>query len=249
LEILRINQAFCFGHLSLENLQSVAIIFVLWAMNFLSHYYLLPEKANSDMVIGNLLPDLMRGFTKVYRKEIKNNPSIQGTEILAGIHYHLQTDALFHEQDFFINHCQNIKAEIQRKQLPQTRSFIVAHVMVELLIDQYLMEEEDKLAPLFYQTLENSNNNNLQEKLNITLNRQNSSKIITSFKGFIESKHAYTLQSDDGIVNALYHIIGKRIGENFKSPYWLAIVKEAKGQIKEDLPNFLQNLKEALRDA
>ena len=218
-------------------------------MNFLSHYYLLPEKDNSDKVFGNLLPDLMRGFTKIYRKEIKNNPSIQDTEILAGIHYHLKTDAIFHEQSFFLNHCDGIKAQIQRVQLPQTRNFIVAHVMVELLIDQYLMGEEDKLAHSFYQTLESSSNNNLLEKLNITLNRQNSSKIIAIFKGFTESKYAYTLQKDEGIVNALYHIVGKRIGEDFKSAHWLDIVKEAKGEMKEELPSFLQNLKVALKDA
>jgi hypothetical protein len=218
-------------------------------MNFLSHYYLLPEKDNSDKVFGNLLPDLMRGFTKIYRQKIKDNPSIQQTELLAGIHYHFKTDALFHEHDFFLNHCHSIKAQIQRGQVPPTRSFIVAHVMVELLIDQYLMEEEAKLAHSFYQILENSSYNNLSEKLNITLNKQTSSKIIAIFNGFTESRHAYTLQKDEGIVNALYHIVGKRIGENFESPQWLDIVKEAKEEMKEELPSFLQNLKEALKDA
>ena len=218
-------------------------------MNFLSHYYLLPEKDNTDKVVGNLLPDLIRGFTKIYHKELKDNPQLQGSDILEGIHYHMLTDAVFHEHDFFLENCEWIKSNIKTQQLPKNRSFIVAHVMVELIIDQYLMEKESHLAPSFYHSLNDSATQDLNEKLNITLNRQNSSKIISIFKGFTESKYAYILQSDEGLTKALYQIIGKRIGENFESPLWQELVKEARMQMNEGLPTFLKNLKEALKNA
>ena len=157
-------------------------------MNFLSHYYLLPEKDNADNVLGNLLPDLMRGFTKIYKQEIKPNPVLQGSAILDGINYHLLTDAIFHEEDFFLKNCDAIKDNLNQKSIAPSRNFIVAHVMVELLIDQYLMEQEPSLADNFYESLNICSQNNLDEKLNITLNRQNSSKIISIFKGFTEGK-------------------------------------------------------------
>lgn len=218
-------------------------------MNFLSHYYLLPEKDNSAKVIGNLLPDLIRGFSKIYRQEIKHNLNTKDNALVSGIQYHLQTDAIFHQHAFFLEHCEKIKNQIKNQNLPPNRNFIVAHVMLELIIDHYLMEQNEALANNFYLTLNNSNNAELHETLNITLNRQNSSKIITIFSGFIENKYAFRIQSYAGLAAALYQIIGKRIGEEFKSPLWLDVIQESKEQMEKDLPEFLQNLKEALRDA
>jgi hypothetical protein len=215
-------------------------------MNFLSHYYLLSDKQNADKVLGNLLPDLMRGFTKIYRQEIKDNPKLKNSAILEGIHFHLSIDKIFHEHDFFLNYCAKVKDTIELKNIPQNRSFIVAHVMVELLIDQYLMEVNVQLADSFYKSLKQSANDNLSEKLNNILNKQNSSKIISIFNGFIQKKYAYALQSDDGIIEALHHIIGKRIGEDFKSPMWQVVIQEVRSDMNTKLPYFLQNLKEAL---
>lgn len=218
-------------------------------MNFLSHYFLLPDQSNEDIVLGNLLPDLMRGFSKIYRQEIKPREDIHTTDIVKGVHFHLKADKLFHNHDFFEKHCDILKGLIDKSQLQNQRNFIVSHVMLELLIDQYLMEHEKEVAPAFYKKLESALNQDLEEKVKMTLNQQNTSRIISIFKGFTESKYAFSLQETKGVQEALYHIIGRRIGIEFTHPNWEEVIEEGRNEIDKELPSFLKHLNQELNDA
>ena len=222
---------------------------VLYTMNFLSHYYLLPEKENTDKVAGNLLPDLMRGFTKIYHQEIKPIQEINQSDIVKGIHYHLETDALFHQHQFFIDHCKDLKQITASYDLPMTKNYIVSHVLLELIIDQYLMEKEANLAPAFYESLSQALEGELEEKIKMTVSRQNSKKIISIFRSFTDSQYAYSLQKNTGIQEALHQIIGKRIGLTFQEANWGKAIQEGKEKISEALPSFLEHLKDELNYA
>lgn len=218
-------------------------------MNFLSHYFLLPEKSNADFVAGNLLPDLMRGFSKIYRQEIKAREEIHHMDLVKGIHFHLHADKLFHNHEFFELHCDFLKVQIEQHHLPNQRSYIVSHVLLELLIDQYLMEQRGDIAPEFYNTLEQALKSDLDEKIKMTLNQQNTSRIISIFKGFTESKYAFSLLEDNGVQQALYHIIGRRIGITFNHPKWQDVIEEGRNQIDREIPSFLKHLNQELNDA
>lgn len=215
-------------------------------MNFLSHYYLLESKNNTAKVVGNLLPDLMRGFTKIYRQEIKTNQDMINKDLMDGIHFHLLVDKLFHKHDFFLIHCEYIKALITRKNLESNKSFIVAHVMLELIIDQYLMEKEIALADNFYLELERAIQKGTLETLKFTLLRQNSSEIMRIFKSFIEHRYAYRIQDAKGLSEALQHIVGNRISVNFRLLEWHEAIEEASITVKAGLPDFLKELKQAI---
>lgn len=218
-------------------------------MNFLSHYYLLPEKENIDLIIGSLLPDLMRGFTKIYNLEIKSNPLIYDTKFVQGIHYHLLIDKLFHNASFFQKNCYVLKEIIGFHKLPLKRNFIVSHIMLELMIDQYLMEKSPSLATNFYKMLDAANLIKLEDQLKMTMPRQNSSNIIRIFKSFRENRYAYTLLEHEGIQAALKHIVGKRIGLSFQEQHWKQAIQEGKEKIVEGLPFFLKKIKHELNDA
>ena len=218
-------------------------------MNFLSHYYLLEDKESIPKVVGNLLPDLMRGFTKIYRQEILPNQGEIDSALLDGISFHLLVDKVFHEHPFFVNQCEIIKQKIDDMAIETSRSFIVAHVMLELIIDQYLMEEDLVAVDEFYQTLVFAEEENTLTPLNFTLNRQNSSKIIRIFKSFIEHKYAYSITDGKGISQALHHIIGNRLGLDFLNQEWYESVDKISKEVKVGLPNFLIDLKQALKNA
>lgn len=218
-------------------------------MNFLAHYYLIPEKENADFVAGNLLPDLMRGFTKIYHQEIKPNTLQHDSDIIRGIHYHLATDKLFHNHDFFDKHCLSLKEITKFHGLPLEKNYIVSHVLLELLIDQYLMKKNEKLKDNFYASLTNVLDGELEERIKMTVSRQYSSKIISIFKGFKENRYADTLMEQNGIQQALYQIIGRRIGLSFEDKNWEKVIGDGKEKIKEDLPSFLKHLKDELNDA
>ena len=218
-------------------------------MNFLSHYYLLPEKENIDLIIGNLLPDLMRGFTKIYNLEIKSNPLTHGTKFIQGLHYHLLTDKLFHNSAFFQKNCNALKRITEFHKLPLKRNFIVSHIMLELIIDQYLIEQSPSLATNFYKMLDAADLIKLEDQLKMTMPRQNSSNIICIFNGFRENRYAYKLLEQEGIQAGLYHIVGKRIGLSFLEQQWRQAIQEGKETIVEGLPFFLKKIKHELNDA
>lgn len=218
-------------------------------MNFLSHYYLLPEKGNIDLIIGNLLPDLMRGFTKIYNLEIKSNPLIYDTKFVQGLHYHLLTDKLFHNASFFQKNCNVLKEITRFHKLPLKRNYVVSHIMLELIIDQYLIEKSPSLAANFYKMLDTANLIKLEDQIKMIMPRQNSSNIIRIFKSFRENRYAYKLVEQEGIQASLYHIVGKRIGLSFQEPHWKYAIQEGKEKIVEGLPLFLKKIKHELNDA
>ena len=218
-------------------------------MNFLSHYFLLPEQSHGDIIVGNLLPDLMRGFSKIYRQNIKSRKAIQHLDHVKGMHFHMHTDKLFHKHPFFESYCDLLKKEITRHKLPSQRSYIVSHVMLELLIDQYLVEHYEEMANEFYLKLEYALRNSMEQKIKMTLNQQNTSRIISIFRSFTENRYAFSLVEWNGVQNALYHIVGRRIGIHFNDSNWNKMIEDGRIQMDKELPIFLKELKEELNDA
>ncbi|MCB9256930.1 MAG: hypothetical protein H6579_07370 [Chitinophagales bacterium] len=218
-------------------------------MNFLAHYYLLPYKEKHDMAFGNLLPDLMRGFSKVYNQELQHRKDLHSHEIFQGIEFHLKSDSLFHKHIFFERYCKRIKSSIEERELPQERSYVVAHILLELMMDRYLLLKEDALAEKFYQSLRVAQEENILNKLHYELNLKNSSKINLIFKGFIENEYGYRLRENSGIIEALEQILGKRLGINFKSKNWELLIDSFQGNLEESLPSFFNELTNALKNA
>lgn len=217
-------------------------------MNFLSHYYLLPEKDQAEKVLGNLIPDLLRGFTKIYNEDLKERKEIHHYPLIQGIHFHLQTDAIFHELSFFHESCALVKSKIVELKLPEKKSYMLAHIMVELILDQNLMLQEDNLAESFYQSLADIEKN-VESKLNKSFQLRESSKISTIFKGFIENKYAFALKSPEGIISACHHIIGKKLDLDLKSKKWCLLVEEIGDELRPQTPKFLKELNDKLQNA
>lgn len=218
-------------------------------MNFLAHYYLLPNKEKHDMAFGNLLPDLFRGFSKIYNEELQHRTDLESNEIYRGINFHLQTDKIFHNHSFFERNCFVIKTAIEKNDLPKERSYIVAHILLELIIDSYLLSTNQELANQFYESLKTAFNGNIQEKLHYDFKLKNSSKINLIFKGFIENEYAYRLRENSGLIEALQHILGKRLDINFESKKWENLIDSIQGSIHQSLPVFFNELNNALENA
>lgn len=218
-------------------------------MNFLAHYYLLPNKEKHNMAFGNLLPDLFRGFSKIYNENIQHRTDLQHNEIYQGINFHLQSDKLFHKHLFFEENCLRIKDAIEKANLPQERSYIVAHILLELMIDRYLISKEKDLADTFYESLRNAFDENIEDKLHYDFKLKDSSKINLIFKGFIENEYAYRLKENIGVIEALHQILGKRLNINFKTKKWEILIDFMQGNLEQSLPFFLNELNNTLENA
>ncbi len=220
-------------------------------MNFLSHYYLSSESKNEYYTLGVLLPDLIPGFTRV--NKLKSTATIYTEvekEINAGVAFHLRTDAIFHNLALFnqLNSevTQIFSADSNHK-IP--RSFFLAHVLVELLIDKFLIEENLSAAQQFYFNLEKIDVvvlNTYLEKIKYL-----DSNFISRFDNFKVRRFAFLLDSNENMFQALKHICFHRI--NFRPTeaeelLLLVLIKKSTKVVEQEWKNVFKQMQKKLAE-
>ncbi|SFG92436.1 ACP phosphodiesterase [Pedobacter insulae] len=180
-------------------------------MNFLSHYYFERANPDSNMVIGTVLPDLVKNAHKDWnfypqKKEELFVADNSLKSILKGWKRHLEVDVLFHSSDFFNHHTAQLKQNILPilKDSPVRPSFL-AHIGVELLLDHLLVINRKIEINSFYDHLNNVDDS----KLALFLTRCDAAetdhffKFLTSFKS---SRYLLSYQKLENISYALQRI-------------------------------------------
>jgi hypothetical protein len=118
-------------------------------MNFFSHYYLDKENENPYFIFGTLIPEFFPHFNQYLRKAVFSSTfNAKQKEFLAlqaGIMQHYKVDALFHNSDFFKTNTEKIKHAILSNNALidlHKRTYFLAHITLELLIDRVLLNEK-----------------------------------------------------------------------------------------------------------
>ncbi|MEO0468339.1 MAG: hypothetical protein AAF206_01865 [Bacteroidota bacterium] len=131
-------------------------------MNFVSHYFLDRETEDAAYLLGVISPDLVSIFDRSVRLKENSLPLIMENEsrpeeisFYNGLLRHFEVDALFHSSDFFTSETGRIGEMIRDVFEPQQvrRSFFVAHVLLELLLDKILIQRQPTLLDNFYRIL------------------------------------------------------------------------------------------------
>ena len=180
-------------------------------MNFLSHFYF--ERTNPDdfMVMGVVLPDLVKNA----HKDWNLNPHRQDTlfasntrheSLLRGWRKHIEVDRLFHCSEFFKEQTAILKQMI----LPAVSSgpvkpFFLAHIALELVLDHLLIASGKISVHRFYDQLSKSNTPDLQSFLLLAgiADIQLFEKFLN---GYISSKYLLSYQKSENITYALNRI-------------------------------------------
>lgn len=180
-------------------------------MNFLSHYYFERHNANSNVVIGTVLPDFAKNANKDWNlypqkseEKFINEEAQNG--ILIGWKRHLKVDQLFHSSVFFAEETAKLKQFL----LPiladsPVRPSFLAHIGVELLLDHLLVENQKIKINDFYDHLENVNDlalNQFLQKAGCPDNEQ----FFKFFNSFKSSRYLLSYQKLENISYALQRI-------------------------------------------
>lgn len=218
-------------------------------MNFLAHFYTANSNIEAYKLLGVILPDVVRDFSKIHNHKIENDFKTDVLEIhqmLDGIKLHLKGDKAFHNHPIFL------ELELEAKKLLKTqtkitvkRKFIIAHVLVELMLDQYIINNYPKKLDTFYNTLNtiDINRSNLFfEALNTTENESNFKR---NFNHFMQIKFLYHLKENEGVIFTLNKVFGSIFSYNFiaETVFWNEIIEKLKENLSAKAPILLDELK------
>ncbi|WP_316794856.1 hypothetical protein [Pedobacter agri] len=180
-------------------------------MNFLSHYYFDRSNNDANVVMGTVLPDLVKNASKeanLYPQKNEflffGNPDEEA--LLNGWKRHLSVDLLFHSSTFFFEKTTELKLLIKPilEGTPVRPSFL-AHIGLELLLDHLLIEHNLIQVNHFYDKLTAVKRESLSNFLE-HCRLKDESVFFKFLDGFISSKYLLSYQKLENISYALNRI-------------------------------------------
>jgi len=180
-------------------------------MNFLSHFYFDRLNADANVVMGIVLPDLIKNASKeanLYPQKNEflfvGNPDEEG--LLFGWKRHLAVDLLFHSSEFFLEKT----FELKRLIIPVVENTVIrpsflAHIGLELLLDHLLIEHNFVQVHHFYDKLIAVKKESLSDFLE-HCKLKNPEVFFKFLEQFISSKYLLSYQKLDNISYALNRI-------------------------------------------
>ena len=180
-------------------------------MNFLSHFYFDRHSTDSNLILGTVLPDLIKNANKTWTLHPQKHVQLFSHDekllsILEGWKRHLLVDRYFHASDFFCEHTAVIRAAIAPllTDSPVRPSFL-SHIALELMLDSLLITENIIDAGDFYKHLQQADHEVLTEFLELN-NITNKAVFFQFFNRFIESAYLNQYRDPDHILYALNRI-------------------------------------------
>ncbi|MFD2582195.1 hypothetical protein ACFSR6_06830 [Pedobacter vanadiisoli] len=180
-------------------------------MNFLSHYYFDRTTNDANVVMGTVLPDLIKNAVKeanLYPQKneflFKGNPDEEN--LLLGWKRHLAVDLFFHSSDFFLEKTTELKQLIKPiVENTAVRPSFLAHISLELLLDHLLVEHNLIRVNHFYDKLNTVKKESLSDFLE-HCKLKNPEVFFNFLERFISSKYLLSYQKLENISYALNRI-------------------------------------------
>jgi acyl carrier protein phosphodiesterase len=180
-------------------------------MNFLSHFYFERQTSNSYIVIGMVLPDLIKNANKDWNLNPQKDEYLfrdvpDYDALLTGWKRHLELDRLFHSSDFFKEQTAILKQLI----LPVLQSgpvkpFFLAHIGLELVLDHLLLTRTVIDTALFYDQLQSAHTGSLAGFLKLA-GLPDQPRFSKFLEGFISSRYLFSYEQMENITYALNRI-------------------------------------------
>lgn len=179
-------------------------------MNFLSHFYFDRLTNNPDLVLGTVLPDLVKNARKDWNLHPEKKEHLFTGEpelsILTGWKRHLAVDRYFHNSEFFFYHTSAIRTLIAPVlEHSAVRPSFLAHIALELMLDSILLTEEVVRAEDLYKNLHTCDKIALNHFLLLN-NLNDKTHFFRFFEQFIDSGYLNSYREANNIMYALNRI-------------------------------------------
>jgi acyl carrier protein phosphodiesterase len=180
-------------------------------MNFLSHFYFERTNQDENMVIGTVLPDLVKNANKDWNLYPQKKADLftgnqQLNSLLLGWKRHLEVDLLFHSSAFFDTET----AKLKQLLLPilgdsKVRPSFLAHIGVELVLDHLLVVNAKIDISSFYDHLNKVDDTVIDAFLK-KCGSEDTEKFFHFLNSFRSSRYLLSYQKIENISYALQRI-------------------------------------------
>jgi len=126
----------------------------------LSHFYFERDTANCYMVLGTVMPDLLKNADKtvIIHPEKLSHEDHDVNSIINGWNKHLLVDRYFHSSEFFLTHSHELKKQLlPAMEGSPVKPFFLGHIALELILDNLLLTTGKVTAGGFYDHLDGCN--------------------------------------------------------------------------------------------
>jgi len=177
-------------------------------MNFLSHFYFDRHTTNCYVVLGTVMPDLLKNADKtvIIHPEKLTHPDNDVNSIIRGWNRHLLVDRYFHSSQFFLMHSHRLKKLL----LPAiegspVKPFFLGHIALELILDNLLLTTQKVKVDNFYDHLDGCTAGVIDEFLTFS-GLANTAAFFKFYNDFKKSKYVYSYADTKEIAYALKRI-------------------------------------------
>ncbi len=123
-------------------------------MNFLAHDAVLPPEAPALVRVSAALPDLWRllptpPLPLLLLRSLEASPDESARAVAIGVRAHLRADATFHRHPLFLGRVEWLAGELLPRWPGLGEPELAAHILVELLLDRWLLGGDPALATRF----------------------------------------------------------------------------------------------------
>lgn len=177
-------------------------------MNFLSHFYFDRDTANCYMVLGTVMPDLLKNADKtvIIHPEKLSHHDHDVNSIINGWNKHLLVDRYFHSSDFFLTHSHQLKIMLLPAMVGSpVKPFFLGHIALELILDNLLLTTGKVTADGFYDHLDGCSAAVVDEFLTFS-GLTNTAVFFKFYDDFKKSKYVYSYADTKEIAYALKRI-------------------------------------------
>lgn len=180
-------------------------------MNFLSHFYFERQTSNNYIVMGMVLPDLIKNASKDWnlnpqKDEYLFNDIPNYAALLEGWKRHLLLDQLFHSSLFFKEQTAILKQLLlPALQTGPVKPFFLAHIGLELVLDHLLLTKTLIHTDRFYQQLQGANTESLTGFLRLA-GLPDQARFQKFIDGFISSRYLFSYEKMENLTYALNRI-------------------------------------------
>ena len=216
-------------------------------MNFLSHYYFDSKPGKPYFNLGLIFPDILRNFVRGSRLdltiEIQHAP-LQ-CELLKGCIQHVQSDKVFHAWQGFHDAMDFVTQNIRASEHDIEKDWFIAHILVELAMDHFLINQDARLASKLYTDFEMVDTVQLHSFLR-RHEFSNFDLFQNGFDRFMKVRYLESYTEEDNIVYALGRICTKMKLQPF-SELQKQLLKTIIQALNKKMPAMVAELKVELK--